>query len=74
MAQKHGFGFNSLQQVIELALDRVEQNETAIKESAGASTEHLKQVRRILIRDAYFLQKEKTWLDQERQKLNQKIL
>ena len=28
----------------------------------------------MLIRDAYFLQKEKAWLDQERQRLNQKIL
>jgi hypothetical protein len=64
--KKRGFGFSNLQQVIESALDRLEQNHIIVREGTSNSAEQLKQVRRILIRDAYFLQKEKTWLDQER--------
>jgi len=61
--------------MVEQALDRIEQNDKEMENvNLAMTSEHLKQVRRILIRDAYFLQKEKTWLDQERQKLNQKIL
>ena len=52
-SKKRGVGFSNLQQVIESALDRLEQNNIIVRESNQG--EQLKQVRRILIRDAYFL-------------------
>ena len=56
LARKRGIGFSNLQAVVEAAIDRLDQNQLILRDvDPVQNSEHLKQVRRLLIRDAYFL-------------------
>ena len=62
-----------MQSLIESTIEHLESSSRisgSSPEQISQEMQNLRQIRRMLVRDAYFLQKERQWLDQERLKLN----